>query len=58
MIFILFFVKTRCFYFQGSCSFLAMVATLPLTQLFFFHVLLVKKVCASEVLLVFSLTIV
>ncbi|CAA6674129.1 unnamed protein product [Spirodela intermedia] len=27
----------------GSCSFLAMVATLPLAQLFFFHVLLVKR---------------
>ncbi|KAJ6805238.1 putative protein S-acyltransferase 22 [Iris pallida] len=27
----------------GSCTIIAMVATLPLTQLFFFHVLLIKK---------------
>uniref|UniRef100_A0A1D1XYP5 Putative S-acyltransferase At1g69420 n=1 Tax=Anthurium amnicola TaxID=1678845 RepID=A0A1D1XYP5_9ARAE len=27
----------------GSCTFLAMVATLPLSQLFFFHLLLIKK---------------
>ncbi|WOL00578.1 putative protein S-acyltransferase 22 [Canna indica] len=28
---------------MASCSFLAMVATLPLTQLFLFHILLIKK---------------
>ena len=27
----------------GSCTILAMVATLPLGQLFFFHILLIKK---------------
>ncbi|CAL9753052.1 unnamed protein product [Musa acuminata subsp. burmannicoides] len=28
----------------ASCTFLAMVATLPVAQLFFFHILLIKKV--------------
>jgi len=27
----------------GSCTILAMVATLPLGQLFFFHIFLIKK---------------
>jgi len=30
--------------FQSSCTILAMVATLPVVQLFFFHILLIKKV--------------
>ena len=32
------------FHSQGSCTFLAITAALPIAQLFFFHVLLVKKV--------------
>lgn len=32
------------FFSQAVCTILAMIATLPLAQLFFFHILLIKKV--------------
>lgn len=33
-----------CENFQSICTILAMIATLPVVQLFFFHILLIKKV--------------
>jgi len=33
-----------CEIFQSICTILAMIATLPVVQLFFFHILLIKKV--------------
>jgi hypothetical protein len=39
-----FFVLHIPFFLQAVCTMLAMIATLPLVQLFFFHILLIKKV--------------
>lgn len=41
---LLFLFKTNLFFSQAVCTILAMIATLPLVQLFFFHILLIKKV--------------
>lgn len=35
---------SHSFILQAVCTILAMIATLPLVQLFFFHILLIKKV--------------
>jgi palmitoyltransferase ZDHHC1/11 len=41
---------TQSFTLQAACTILAMVATIPLAQLLFFHVLLIKKVSCSSCL--------